>query len=67
MLTGTALAVFSRVVLWKSLFPGISVRQRSSVNGYRERTCAGTLSEQCWFPGLAISNAKIEIYFSNEI
>ena len=22
---------------------------------------------QCWFPGLAISNAKIEIYFSNKI
>ena len=22
---------------------------------------------QCWFPGLAISNAKIRIYFSNEI
>ena len=22
---------------------------------------------QCWFPGLAISNAKIQIYFSNKI
>jgi len=22
---------------------------------------------QCWFPGLAISNAKIVIYFSNRI
>ena len=22
---------------------------------------------QCWFPGLAISNAKILIYFSNKI
>jgi len=22
---------------------------------------------QCWFPGLAVSNAKIKIYFSNEL
>jgi len=22
---------------------------------------------QCWFPGLTISNAKIQIYFSNKI
>jgi len=22
---------------------------------------------QCWFPGLAISNAKIYVYFSNKI
>jgi len=22
---------------------------------------------QCWFPGLAISNAKTQIYFSNKI
>jgi len=24
-------------------------------------------SAQCWFPGLAISSAKIQIYFSNKI
>jgi len=25
-----------------------------------------TQSAQCWFPGLAISNAKISVYFSNK-
>jgi len=30
---------------------------------YRERKCADTILAQCRFPGLAISNAKILVYF----
>jgi len=33
---------------------------------YRERKVPTQLA-QCWFPGLAFSNAKIKIYFSNKI
>ena len=33
----------------------------------RERKCADTLLAQCWFPGLAIFNAKIRIYCGNKI
>ena len=33
---------------------------------YSERKCANQLA-QCRFPGLALSNAKIQIHFSNKI
>ena len=32
-----------------------------------ENECVPTQLAQCWFPGLAIFNAKISIYFSNKI
>ena len=34
---------------------------------YTERQCADTTTAQCRFPGLAISNAKIRIYFSDKV
>ena len=50
--------------------PTCSARKsRQSLFEYKERKCADTIGTvlPCWFPGLAISNAIIQIFFSNKI
>ena len=34
---------------------------------YRNSECVPIQLAQCWFPGLAIFDAKIKIYFSNKM